>query len=234
MKNHALNNFTVLAISCVLLLLSKTVSATIYQSTASIAQAVTALLKKHYPTTDFNLGKIDKRLRLKACTQNLQARIPHYANEIGRTTVEVSCSGLKPWKIHVSVYIHKYLNVITAKHSLPAGSVIQAADIKLTRQDVSRIRAGYFTQLSQMTNMVVRRAVKSGKVISPAMLKPKRLVQRGDEILILAQTGNLSIRVKGKALMNGVRGQRIRVKNIHSKRVFQATVISNGLVRVNM
>ncbi len=234
MKNDFLNYFTALSLGSLLLLFASAVQGKAYQTPVSITQAVTTFLKGHLQTTDFTVGYIDKRLRLATCTQSLDTHFPQYAEELGRTTVAVSCAGRKSWKILISVYIQKYLNVIAAKHSLPAGSMIQPSDIKLTRKDVSRIRGGYFTDLSQMDNMVVRRALKSGKVISPTMLTPKRLVQRGDEILILAKTKHLTIRVKGKALMNGFLGQRIKVKNIHSKRIFQATVISNGLVRVNM
>ncbi len=234
MKNDFLNYFTALSFGSVLLLFSGAVQGSAYQTPASITQAVTVFLKNNLQTNDFSVGYLDKRLRLAACTKGLDTNFPQYAEELGRTTVKVSCAGRKPWKIFVSVYIQKYLNVVTAKHSLPSGSIVQSSDIKLTRKDVSRIRGGYFTGLSQMNNMVVRRALKSGKVISPTMLAPRRLVQRGDEILILAGTEHLTIRVKGKALMNGFLGQRIKVKNIHSQRVFQATVISNGLVKVNM
>ncbi len=234
MKNSFLNYSYALLLSSLLLLFTNAAQGSIYQSPTSITQAVSSFLKNYLKTTDFTVTSVDKRLRLKACANNLRTQFPQYAEELGRTTVEVSCNGPKAWKILVSVYIQKYLNIIASKHSLPSGSVIQASDIKLTRRDVSRIHGGYFTQLSQMTHMVVRRPLKSGKIISPSMLTPKRLVQRGDEVLILATTEHLTIRVKGKALMSGVLGQRIRVKNIHSKRIFQATVISNGLVRVNM
>ncbi len=234
MKNDFLNFFTALSLGSLLLLFASAAQGSTYQTPASITQAISVFLKNNLQTNDFTVGYIDKRLRLKACTKELHTRFPQYAEEIGRTSVEVSCIDRKPWKIIVSVYIQKYVNVLTARHSLPSGSVIQPSDVKLTRLDISRIRGGYFTDLSQTTNMVVRRALKSGKVISPNMLKPKRLIQRGDEILILAGTDNLTIRVKGKALMNGFLGQRIKVKNIHSKRIFQATVISNGLVKVNM
>lgn len=223
-----------MTISSLLLLSATALQAATYQSPTSIKQAVNHFLSVKAKVKDFKVGNIDKRLRLKACTNNLKANFPQYAEQIGRTTVQVKCTGSKEWKILVTVYIKKYLNILTAKHSLPAGSLIQASDLKMSHQDVSQISGGYFTSVEQTTNMIVRRAIKPGRILTPAMLKPKRLVHRGDDVLIMAETGNLSIRVKGKALMNGFLGQRIRVKNINSHRIFQATVVSNGLVRVNM
>jgi len=228
-----INKFIIFSFSSLFLLFSHTVQAA-NQTPASISQAISTFLENDLNTNDFTISRIDKRLRLKACSKKLLTSFPPYAEELGRTTVEVSCNGYKPWKILISVYIHKYLNVFSTKHSLPSGSIIQKSDLKLIRKDVSKIRSGYFTQLDQLANTVVRRPLRAGKVISPSMLKPKRLVQRGDEIFILAKTKHLTIKVKGKALMNGFLGQRIKVKNIHSKRIFQATVISSGLVKVNM
>lgn len=234
MNNRATNYFAFVAFCSVLMLVTTASHGKAYQTSASISDAVKEFLSKDNSTQNFTIGRIDKRLRLTRCHQSLQTNFPHYAQHIGRTSVEVSCGDQKPWKILVSVYIKKYLNVLSLKNSLPSGSVIQASDIKLSRQEVSRIANGYFTSSSQVSNMVLRRHVKAGKILSPSMLKPRQLITRGDEILILAKSGNLSIRVKGKALMNGTLGQRIKVKNTHSRRVFQATVISNGLVKVNM
>ncbi len=205
-----------------------------YQSPTSINQAVSRFLFNETQTKHYTVYGIDKRLRLKLCSQNLTTIFPEYAENIGRTTVEVSCNDLKPWKILVSVYIKKFVDVLVSRHALPAGSVITRKDLIRKRTDVSRVRGGYFSSISQLTNFIVRRAIKTGKIIAPTMLKPKRLVSRGDEVLILAQTSNLKIKVKGKALMNGFLGQRIKVKNMNSQRIFQATVISNGLVKVNM
>jgi len=224
---------TIAAIS-VLSLAIPNAHATKYQTPLSMKQAVKNFLMDDAKITHFTISKIDKRLRLRSCTNKLETSFPQYAEQIGRTTVQLSCNNPKPWKILVTVYIKKYLNILTAKHSLPAGTVIQASDIKMKRQEISNVRGGYFTDLAQITNMVVHRPLKPGRILSSAMLKPKRLVNQGDEILILAETGNLSIRVKGKALMNGFLGQRIKVKNVNSRRIFQATVISNGLVKVNM
>lgn len=216
------------------MLIISTAHASNYQSTYSMRVAVEKFLKDELTTDDFTIGNIDKRLKLKNCSNNIEVRFPQYADQLGRTTVQLSCNQPKVWKILVSVNIRDFKDVLAIKHSLPRGSAIQKSDLKTIRKDVSKIQAGYFTDINQVTNMIAQRAIKAGRILSPAILKPRRLVNQGDDVLILAETGNLSIRVKGKALMNGSYGQRIRVKNVNSRRIFQATVISNGLVKVNM
>ena len=234
MQNRYSQLLSMLLISSMLFLVATPVNAYKIQTPASIKQAVSEFLTKELASNDFTINGVDSRLRLKQCTHSLNTNFPEYAAHIGRTTIEVSCSSNKPWKILVTVYIKKYLNVLTAKHSMPTGSIITKNDISLKREDVSRVRGGYFTSASQLINMVVKRPIKIGKILSPALLKPKQLVSRGDDVLILANINNLKIRVKGKALMNGFLGQKIKVRNMNSRRIFQATVISSGLVKVNM
>lgn len=233
-KSHTTNFSLIFVLGSILLIVAFPVNAYKYQSTASIKQAVDNFLFEQLQTRHYRIYSLDKRLRLKLCSQELKVSFPIYAERIGRTTVEVSCNNSKPWKVLVSVYIQKFVDIILAKHALPAGSLISRSDIILKKTDVSRVRGGYFSNISQLTNMVVRRAIKTGRIISPGMLKPRQLVSRGDEVIILAQSENFRIQVKGKALMNGFLGQKINVKNLSSKRIFQATVISNGLVKVNM
>lgn len=238
MKNSVVKNLTGFYFACSILLLalfsySKTYASS-YEAHRSIANAVKSFLLKTNEQQNISIGHIDKRLRLKKCSSALSTRFPDYAKNIGRTNVEVSCMNPKPWSIRVSVYIKKFENVLTLKHALPRGSLIQPAYIRFSRQDVSKLHGGYFTNIRQINNMVLRRSIRADKILSPSALKPQQLVTRGEEVLIVAETTNLSIRVKGKALMNGTLGQRIKVRNNNSRRVFQATVISSGLVKVNM
>lgn len=234
MKKASLQLAAFLLASSLLLIISSPVNAYRFQTPVSITNAVDKFLEEETQSNHYTITALDKRLRLKECQSPLEVSFPQYSRDIGRTTVEVSCNSNKSWKILVTVYIKKYLNIITAKHSLPAGTLITNNDILIKNKDVSRIRGDYFTNISQLSNMVLRRSVKKGKILSSSILKAQQLVSRGDEVLILAQTSNLTIRVKGKALMNGTLGQRIKVKNMNSKRIFQAVVISNGLVKVNM
>jgi len=211
-----------------------TVQAKQVQSIDSIKNSVSRFLKAKLNNDDFSINTIDKRLRLKKCSKTIISKFPTYSKQLGRTTVEVSCSDKKSWKILVGVNIKKYLNTLSAKNSLPVGNLVKRDDIIVKRTEVSRLRNGYFTHPSQILNMVVRRPIHAGQAFSSSLLKPKQLVTRGDDVLILAKTKNLRIKVKGTALMNGFLGQKIKVRNTKSKRVFQAVVISNGLVEVNM
>jgi flagella basal body P-ring formation protein FlgA len=59
------------------------------------------------------------------------------------------------------------------------------------------------------------------------------MVMRGQHVTIIAESGGLDLRVKGKALMDGRQGQTIQVKNLSSQKLIYAQVVGTGMVKVN-
>ena len=182
----------------------------------------------------FDVGYIDKRLKLKACDIPLQVYLPASSRQLGYTTVGVRCNGEKLWKIHVPVTIKQFAQVLVAARTLPRGKSLQPGDVRLARRELSRLTSGYFSNLSAVNDMELKRTVRRDSVLTPSNVMIPKLVKRGDSITILAKSGHLTIHVKGKALMHGRKGDKIRVKNVRSKREVQAVVVGPGLVKVAM
>ncbi len=207
------------------------------QSTDSIWRAVEDYLQMQFqdePDVSTEIGHIDSRLQLLQCPVPLEVAPPESSRQLGRTSLQVKCPSRPGWKIYVPVRIRKYEEVLVSRHALPRGTYLQPSDVNLERRDISRLHNGYFTDFEEIRQMVARRNLRQGALLTPALVTPPRLVKRGDIITIMAKTGNLSIRVKGKALMDGHKGDTIRVRNSRSKREIEATVVSSGLVKVNI
>jgi len=71
-------------------------------------------------------------------------------------------------------------------------------------------------------------------VIKPKSVQAQKLVHRGEHIMLVALAGNMEVRMSGTALSDAVLGQRVRVKNISSKRVVEGIVEAAGIVKVTM
>lgn len=208
-----------------------------HQSTQSLRAIVGQFIKTTMGSTSpqkIVFGKLDPRLKLAKCTQRPQAFLPVGGRQIGYTTIGVRCDGNQPWKVYVPVNILVTGQVLVTTRPLPRGTFITASDVMPAPRELSRITSGYFMNKSDLIGMELKRSLKRGKVITPTTVKPARLVKRGENVTILAESGNLSIRVKGKALMDGRQGQTIRVTNLRSKRELQATVVARGIVKINM
>jgi flagella basal body P-ring formation protein FlgA len=226
-----------LALCLVLLIPAPVLSAGQWQTHDSIRQAVRQFILSTAPEeykVQVQFGQMDERLRLNHCSRALEAFMPPHRRKLGPTTVGVRCRGGQPWKIFVPVQIRAYGKVLVANHSLPRRTVLRAQDVQTVERDLSRYNQGYYTEPAEVTGMVLKYALSQGSVLTPRSLEPKQLVSRGQRVTILAQHGGLTIRVEGEALMDGINGQTIRVRNTRSDREIQATVVAAQTVKVKM
>ena len=225
------------AIVC-LWLISSSVQATIYQSTADLHVVAKKFIlsssaSDNPPQIEFS--RLDPRLKLAKCDpEKLQAFFPPGAQRTGNTTVGIRCDGPKSWKLYIQVQLKFFAQVLVATRSLGRGTLLQKSDFFLQKQDVSRLQQGYFVNARIVSGRTLKRSLAQGKVLLPSALRPDHLVRRGDVIVIMVQSKGLKVQVQGKALMDGSHGQMIRVQNSRSRRKLQAKVIARGIVEVQM
>ena len=93
---------------------------------------------------------------------------------------------------------------------------------------------GYLTEPEQAIGQKLKRATVNEQVLAPVFLEQAEAVRRGDQVVIRARTGTVSVVMPGEALADGVPGQQIRVRNLSSQRVVKARVMEPGTVEVGM
>ncbi len=210
-----------------------------WQSPASIRQAAHDFIaikarEIYHDRPEVEVGALDRRLRLAACHQPLKAYLPPGGRSAGNTTVGIRCEGPQPWSLYVPVRVRVYREVLTTTRPLSRGERLGSGDLMLVRRDITSLRGGYLTDPAQVLGQVVRRRLAPDSVLSAAMIESPRLVERGQEVILVSETGGIRVQVRGKALMDGASGDRIRVQNPRSQRIVEGTVVSAGVVQVNM
>ena len=179
-------------------------------------------------------GRLDSRLRLRPCEAGLEGFAAPGGRRAGNTTVGVRCLGPVTWTLYVPVQIEVHGEVVVLAHAQPRGTVLTASQVRLEAHDVGTLSAGYLIDLDEARGMVLRRALQSGTVLTPQMVEPPRLVQRGQRVQLLAENESVAVRVEGEALADGARGDRVRVRNLSSQRIVDGVVLSHGVVGVSM
>lgn len=206
------------------------------QSHAGIAAAVKEFVtQQNVPLKNIKvkITSLNKQLRLPQCYQPLVVDMAAGTKLIGHTSLSVSCESAQMWKIHVAAHIDGTVDVLVARHPLPRGTLIQESDLKFVSRRYSQLHRGYYGNAKLAVNKETKRNIKAGQVITPAVLSTQKLVLRGQHITIIAQNGSLNIRVKGKAMMDGQKGQTIKVTNLKTKKLIYARVVSDGMVKIN-
>ena len=153
---------------------------------------------------------------------------------LGRISVQVRCNGSNPWQIYVPVTIKAFQQVVTAATPLRREQRLEAGLVELTEKEVSNLSQGYFSSVEEVIGKSLKRPGPFNGVIQPNMLVEAMVIKRGDEVVILAKSGSLSVKSAGIAVNDGRVGQQIQVKNKASQRVITARVINNQLVEVVM
>ncbi|MBA1146955.1 flagellar basal body P-ring formation protein FlgA [Ectothiorhodospiraceae bacterium WFHF3C12] len=207
------------------------------QSIEAIEQTVRDFLRaqgeKEPGEWDIRVHRLDRRLRLHACRTPLEAFAPHGRVELsGRTTVGVRCNDTKRWKLYVPVSIDRFMEVVVTRHPLSSGQRISAADLTMARKNTARLPYGYYERIEPVVGQAVRQPLAAGDVVRPATLAEPTLVQRGQELILVADTGSVQVSMSGVALENGARGERIRVRNTRSGRTVEGTVLDSHRVNV--
>lgn len=209
-----------------------------WQSTASIRAVVSAYLQTQvgdFPgILEFNVGKLDPRLRLTQCDKALVLETPEHQNLLSKTTLAVKCPGGKPWSVYVPVQINAWQEVLAAAKSLPQGHTIEVTDIVRTKVLLTFSKQAYYMHDADLAGNVLQRSLAAGKPFEARFLKPTLLVKRGQEVILLASAGTLSVRMSGKALTDGAKGDLIKVRNDASQRIVEGRVLGSGTVLVNM
>lgn len=214
-------------------------AATQWQSRAAISATAQSFVdafaaSHHEGRTQIKLGQLDKRLRLKSCAMPLEAFMPDGSRVMGNTTIGVRCPDQGGWSIYVSAKIDVFGSVLVARQPIPRGTPLRESDLELVERNLSNLPYGYYSDPQPVVDQLAKRTIAAATVVTPAMLQAPKLVKRGELVSVIAETGVLKIRARGKALGDGKAGELVRVRAEGSRRVVDGIVISTGVVKVTL
>ncbi len=206
-----------------------------WQDHATIRQAIkNHVMQQQVPLKNIEVSvtSLNQQVLQPRCQRPLQVETTPGTRLIGHTTLVVSCSQ-PSWRIHVAAHVDGSINVLRARYPISRGSLITPDALEYVSRKYSQLHYGYYESTRGLANMQAKRNIKTGQILTPGLLKAQKLVLRGQHITIVAENGRLNLRAKGKALMDGEKGQTIRVQNLKSKKLIYAEVVAAGLVRVH-
>jgi flagella basal body P-ring formation protein FlgA len=205
------------------------------QSHASINEAVKNFIAKKINTTaeyEISLIPIDSQLKLPECAEPLEAFTTIDLIKAGRNSIGIRCNAEKKWSIFTSSVIKFYQQVLVLSKPIQRGEIITSQHLSLEKRDVSNLRDDFFTETGQVENKQAIRQTQAGAILSLRNFVDPKLIKRGDKVIISAIQPAFAIRMSGIAVMDGTKGQSIRIKNQNSGRIINATVVGSGLVAV--
>ncbi len=205
------------------------------QSSQSIKTAVRQFIVSGFSAEteyEIKLGNLDSRIQLPQCSTPLEVFSHGHSIKPGRNTLGVKCNDLKKWTIYTSALLKIFKKVIVLTQPIRRGEIFDEKFIQFENRDISTLRSGFIVDPQTIINQQATRNLRLGAVITQSNFSQPKLIKRGEKVVIKVSSKNLNISMTGIALMDGIKGQNIRVKNIKSKQIVRATVIQPRLVAV--
>lgn len=128
-----------------------------------------------------------------------------------------------------------WADVIVAGGNLRRGELLANADLVVERRDILGLRQPLVPSavLSEPT-LEMRENVRSGTVLEERSVQLRPLINRRELVNAVLMDGRVNISLKVEALEDGVRGQRIRVRNPKSRQEFYGEVYDSKTILVSL
>ena len=186
----------------------------------------------HVAPAEIRINPPDPRLRLGACSQEPSAFLVPGARLSGNVVVGVRCEGARPWKFYLTARVQVFEEVLVLERPVPRGTRLQESDFSVQVRDASALRGEYLSTPAQAVGLLTRRALGAGAVLDMSALEVRRMVKRGQQVVVIAQAGALEVRGAGKALADGGEGDLVRIQNARTERIVEGVVTAPGVVVV--
>jgi flagella basal body P-ring formation protein FlgA len=153
---------------------------------------------------------------------------------LGSTVIplQIYVNGAEDRKIYLNSLIEVYRKVVVVARDIDKHAVFNEADLTYGQLDIASSSREYFLQKEQLLGMQTKTIIKAGKAVFAWMVREIPLIFRGDEVKIKVVRGNVSVVVPGRALGDGYKGKKVKVRALDSRREFVAVVTSTGEVEV--
>lgn len=183
-------------------------------------------------TADVQVNQLDANLKLPACGNNIEARLPADTNREKITAIELTCNGDKPWHTFVPVNVQILTNVLVTNKTLQAKDIVTEDDLEYSAYDKSHLLGGYYQDKNLVVGQEITQLIPAGTVLTKRSLRSPILIHKNEIIELIAQNGSILVTVKGIAKTDGRLNESIKAVNPSSDRTLDAVVIGENKAQV--
>lgn len=137
-------------------------------------------------------------------------------------------------QVNVAVQGKFFRAIPLVEHDLRRGVIVQDKDLRLQEQDLLTLPKEVLLTGSEVVGKEVKSLVRKGSAILPYMVREVPTVRRGDRVNLTVKTEEIEVSAVGEAMDEGRQGEKIRVRNLDSKKMVEGTIVSSKEVAVGV
>ena len=135
-------------------------------------------------------------------------------------------------KVKISGWVDIFKYVVCASRDLERGEKINEDDLYMVKRNLSHLSSKILTDKNEIIGLMAKHNIKADTCLKEWMIEKAPVVDKGDIVTILAESGDLLVTVPGKVLMKGFSGELVKVQNLMSKKEILAKVVNHSTVAV--
>ena len=148
--------------------------------------------------------------------------------------VIASVNGEKAWDSMLRVSQKVFQKVLVARRPIRRNQIIRESDLTKIQKDLSSNRGDpYVTEKSKVVGKHAMRPIGRNEPLRLSMVQAPSDVSEGGRVFIVFNSGSLTLRVPGVALVQGKTGQFIPVRNLESGKIVHGILQPDETVKVN-
>ncbi len=146
--------------------------------------------------------------------------------------VRVLSDGSPFHHLQLPLKVELWREVPVARRRINRGAAFNPEDFDIRNLDTLSLRYSVVGREVDLSNYELKRTVSENRPLSWEDLTLRPLVRRGQVVSVTVKQGYLQIGMKALALQSGAKGEFITLRNLSSRRDFQAQVEGENEVRV--
>lgn len=124
------------------------------------------------------------------------------------------------------------IDIPVLSRPIARGDIISGSDIEWIRLRSDRVRSDTILEASDLEGMAAKRSLRPGEALRDYDLAAPVMIERGETVALVFQSGPLLLTAQARALTDGAAGERIRFMNLQSSRTVEAVITGPGEARV--
>lgn len=116
---------------------------------------------------------------------------------------------------------------------LRAGDIIRAEDILYVDMRARDVSGSIITDAAQLVGQTPRRGLPAMQAVAIGDVMQPVLIKKGDIVTLTLDSGTMQLTAQARAMENGGQGQLVRVMNMSSRQILDATVTGPQAARVS-
>ncbi|MGM0502652.1 MAG: flagellar basal body P-ring formation chaperone FlgA [Bacillota bacterium] len=145
--------------------------------------------------------------------------------------IKIMVNGEQYRKHYIKFRAELWKEVLTSKKKLKRGQKLSADLFVKKEKLITNSKKDYVTSKEEVENKILKQSLAANRALTSNLLDTTALVDRWQEVELIAKIGGIVVSTTGKALEEGGKGDIIKVKNISSGKKIKAEVIGSKQVQ---